>query len=240
MTLGYHERRKRRRFWWRVFKRALVLALVIAAFVFAYEIGSDLARSDATRLEQEMARLSEEIGALQQENADLREALTGAEIERERWRQRYADDVPSGVEKELLDLVQKRLAAGVAPDRLAFVIGAARNARSCDDAPVTKRFVVQTPLTEGANDSVRFADGTITVTGQGETASDALGNPEAWFDPAAPVTLRFTRLGGESSEASGKLPLHHSVVVGGGEYRFTITAGALSFVQVTGDKCRYP
>ncbi|MEE9141041.1 MAG: hypothetical protein V3U18_09770 [Alphaproteobacteria bacterium] len=213
---------------------------MIAAGAFAYQIGADLAERDVTRLEREIASLSEEIAALQGENADLRAALSAAELEAERWRRRYQQDVPSGVEKELLDLVAKRLAAGVAADRLAFVIGAANNARSCDDAPVTKRFIVQTPWTKGANDSVGFADGTITVTGQGVSAIDAQGNPEAWFDPAKPVTLRFTELGGESSQISGKLPLHHSVVAGGDEYRFTITAGALSFVEVTGDKCRYP
>ncbi len=94
MTLGFHQRRRRRRGRWRVFKRALGLALVIAAGAFVYQIGADLAERDVTRLEREIASLSEEIAALQGENADLRAALSAAEREGERWRRRGSSGHP--------------------------------------------------------------------------------------------------------------------------------------------------
>ena len=54
------------------------------------------------------------------------------------------------------------------------------------------------------------------------------------------MTLRFTVLGGASSQAAGALPLHHSVVVGDTEYRFSAAAGDGGFVNVTGQGCRFP
>ena len=51
--------------------------------------------------------------------------------------------------------------------------------------------------------------------------------PEAWFDPAKPVTVFFTRLGGETTSTVGVLPLHHAVVVGDLEYRFSVVAGSI-------------
>jgi len=53
--------------------------------------------------------------------------------------------------------------------------------------------------------------------------------------------VHFSRLGGETSKATAKLPLHHSVVLGDHEYRFTVTAGnSRGFVNVTADRCTFP
>ncbi len=86
-----------------------------------------------------------------------------------------------------------------------------------------------------------FADNAITVIGEGEPAVNAANQPEAWFDPAKPLTVHFSRLGGQTSKATAKLPLHHSVVLGKYEYRFTVTAGnTRGFVNVTADRCTFP
>lgn len=105
---------------------------------------------------------------------------------------------------------------------------------------MVKRFIVRTPLHSGANDSVDFGGGAVTVTAKGNSAADANGNPEAWFDPAAPVTLRATLIDGSASEATGMLPLNHAVVAGDREHRFAVTAGATGFVNVAGETCAYP
>ena len=85
-----------------------------------------------------------------------------------------------------------------------------------------------------------FAEGAVTITASGEAARNAQGQPVAWFDPAKPVTAVFSHLGGESSETNGVLPLHHAIVVGDTEYRFSLVSGARAFVQVTGEACPFP
>ena len=156
------------------------------------------------------------------------------------WRQRYEADVPTGQRKEYLDLIQQRLNDGMPPDRLTFLIETARKDRSCAGNPTSKRFLAQTPLYKGANDSVSFADNTVTVTAIGDSARNESGSPEAWYDPAQPVNAQFTVIGGETFETAGKLPLHHAVVVNAQEFLFTLTAGDRGFINVAADRCDYP
>src|SRR5690606_22166602 len=174
-----------------------------------------------------------------------REALAaGIEAARKReaeWEHRYRQDVPTGTAREIFALVQQRIAAGVPADRLAFVIGATDAKDNCRGRPQTKRFILQTPRTSGANDTIAFADGSIRITGRGEPTIDANGGPLGWFDPSKPVTVRFTQLGGRTSEATGTLPLSHSVVQNNREWRFNIAAGdPRGFIYVTADDCAYP
>jgi hypothetical protein len=113
--------------------------------------------------------------------------------------------------------------------------------RTCDQGPVTKRFIVQTPLSTGAGGSVSFAQGRITVTAQGESATNAQGQPEAWYDPAEPLQATFARVGGANETVEGELPIHHSVVIGEYEHRFTMTeSDSRAFALVTWERCEYP
>jgi hypothetical protein len=87
--------------------------------------------------------------------------------------------------------------------------------------------------------------GFITAAGAlayetGARARDAAGNPQAWFDPSQPVTVRLARLGGKSLDATGALPLHRSMVDGDREYRLSIVAAPRGFAQVTLERCRFP
>lgn len=91
------------------------------------------------------------------------------------------------------------------------------------------------------NDSAAFADRQIMVTASGVSSVDASGRAEGWFDPAKPLTVTFTRLGGAETTATGVLPIHHSVVIRDVEYRFVIAPGdARGFVLATADGCAYP
>ncbi len=237
MSLGFHEQRKRRqsllRVWLRIILWTLVLCLALGIGYIAYDSGTALARRDVVRLEDQLAKLEAENTGLK---ADVEAAL---ELEKAIEKQ-YGRKVPPGKAKELVNLVRERLAAGVSLDRLAFVIGAAQNEDRCDDEASTKRFIVQTQLGEGANDTVSFASNRIVVTASGTAAIDASGNPEAWFNPAEPIAIQFAVAGGATSDASGILPLHPSVVLGGSEYRFNLVAGARGFINVTGLRCAYP
>lgn len=242
MTLGLYEgrARRRRRIRLAVAEGLVGLFLVAAAGLVAYESGSTLAEREGARLRQEAVRLAEENAALQRRNAELQTAAEAAAAEAGTWRRRYELDAATGEVKALLDLAQRKLAAGVEPARLASVIEALGDVSVCDHAPVTKRFVVRTPFSGDADDAVSFADNAVTVTAEGRAATDAAGKPESWFDPAQPVTVRFARPGGGVAEVSGALPLQHSLTIADAEYRFTVAAAARGLAAVTGERCRLP
>lgn len=242
MSLGLHESRTRRRrkARWAVLKWVLALGLIVGAGIYAYDTGSEIAKTQITDLQREIDALTQRITALESENARLRADQIVAQQRLEEAKARYAQDVPTGPLATLLGQLREKLDAGVDQDRLAFLIASAANPRTCDDQPVTKRFLVRTPLYQGANDSVSFAEGAIVVTAEGEAATDAQGRVEAWFDPAKPVTLHLTRIGGDTVNKTGMLPLHVSLVAGQSEYRFAAVEGPQGFVQISGDRCDYP
>ncbi len=242
MSLGLREdkRRRKRQFRTTLFKWIVALCLIVAAGTYAYMSGKELSRGEVNILEGKITSLETSVADLEQKNGALRAEISEERSRAEEWRQKYTREVPSGDLKDLFDLTQQRIESGVGVDRLKFVIGAAENRQSCDQQPVTKRFVVQTPLASGANGFVAFASGAITLTAVGVPARDSQGNPEAWFDPAEPVEVRIVPIGGTASEFSGQLPLSPSIVVGDSEYHFSIVTGARGFVQVTGTRCDYP
>lgn len=245
MGHGFHEDRLRARRRGRLAMVAatwVALAGVIAATAyFAYGAGYRMAEADSGGLREQVSELSERAGALDAQKAGLERDLAAATARAEELRRRYESDVPSGAISEILRIARARLAAGVKPERLAAVLSAAENARRCDEKPTTRRFAVRTGPQRMTADSVAFADRLVTLTATGVAATDASGRAEGWFDPAKPLTVTFTRIGGAETTATGVLPLHHSVVVRDLEYRFVIAAGdARGFVNVTADSCAYP
>lgn len=243
MSLGLHEnrQRRRRRFWWSVTKWTLALVLVLAAGAYSYRFGAQLAEREVVMAEQRIVELSQEVAGLQEQSAALATDLAKARETIAGWQARYEREVPTGFVREMMALVQEKLKAGADQERLAFLVAAADKPRSCDGEPDTKRFIVTTELQSGgANDAVSFGDRAITVTAMGAPARNASGDLEAWFDPQQPVAVTFTQLGGKTARAEGTLPLHHSVVAGDSEYRFTALPGARGFLTVTADRCDYP
>ncbi len=240
LRLSETRRRSQKRAWRRVIWLVFFIIVLAIASVFSYRLGVDNTKRPVIEFEQTIERLEMEKARLADNTATAAAAL-GAEREKtQQLQERYRTEIPNETARQLLALVTGKLEQGITPDRLAFVIDAAENRRSCDNVLETKRFIVQTPLYQGANSWVGFAGQAVTITGTGETSKDPDGNPEAWFDPAEPVTIRFTHIGGQSFEMSGKLPLHQSIVIDESEYRFTITQGPQGFVYVAGDSCKYP
>ena len=242
MSWGLSESRSRRRqrTRWRVVLVLLVLIMALAAGLFAYQAGSLLAQRPVADLKTQVAELESNLETLRKENADLRGNAEAAQKEAATWHERYQDEVPQGESRELFDLVRDRLASGIESRRLAFVIGAVDDGKTCEGEPQTKRFLVQTPLYQGANDSVSFGRETITVTAEGSNAVNADGAAEGWYDPGEAVTVRFAKLGGKTDIANGKLPLHHALVHEGFEYRFSLVPGPKGFIHVTGRRCKFP
>ena len=243
MTLGLHESRlrQRRRRRLAIIKWVFMLAVFAVLGFWAYRTGAFLAEQGVRELRGEIDRLTAALVDVRQEREALAAGIEAAREREAEWQNRYRQDVPTGTALEIFQLVQKRLEAGVAPDRLAFVVGATDAKDNCRGRPETRRFILPTPNSSGGNDTVAFADGSIRITGQGESAIGAGGSPQGWYDPAKPVTIRFVQLGGRTSEATGALPLTHSVVQNKREYRFTIAAGdPRGFVYVTADDCAFP
>ena len=232
------ERRRRRR-------RGLIrwvfgLSLIGALAYYGYEAGNMLAESKLDGLNAEVARLEDTIVGLEHSLAKSQIALKAERRVAGEWERRFRENILEERMKDMLALVTAKLDAGIDEERLAFLINSASNPRACEGNAKTKRFLVQTPLFKGANDSVGFHDNTITVTALGESAVNEAGQREGWYDPAKPMTLRFTHIGGETGEKTGKLPLQHSLVVDDDEFRFSAVSGAQGFVKVTGDRCEYP
>jgi len=245
MRHGFHEdrirARRRTRIALAIGKWALVLAVFCAIGYYAYEAGTRLAQRDTTELRQQVTDLTTRLAGLQRDKDQVQRELAAATAQAEDLRKRYESDVPTGAISELLRVMRAKLAAGVKPERIAGVLNAAENTRSCDDKPTSKRFVVRIGSQRPPNDNASFADRLITVSAAGSAAIDAEGRPQAWFDVAKPLTVTFTRIGGESTAATGVLPLQHSVVLGDTEHRFVLTpADARGFLLVTSDSCKYP
>ena len=241
MSFGFAEQKAARRRRWRIIRWSLTMAFLLALGVASYWSGAKLAVSEVTRLERKVEELEKNAAELRDRNTALQTEAATALDSQSKWQARYKAEVPTGKSRELLALIESQIAGGADPERVAFLVGTAAEAQSCDGDLRTKRFLLHTPLYAGANDSVSFANNAIIVTGEGALASDPEGKPHAWFDPAQPVTLRFRQPGGAGSEASGLLPLHHSVVRGGSEYRFTIAASdSQGFISVTAERCAFP
>ena len=243
MTLGLYEERARRRqrFRWNILKWLLGLGLIGGASFAAYDTGVSLSEQELVALTQRLSEAEAKADEMQRATAHLRYNLENAEASMTEQQARYERDVPQGQIAELLALAQDKLRQGVEPERLAFLISAASNERDCDKEPVTKRFIVKTPLYRGANDWVGFAQSTITVTAVGNSALNEEGKAEAWFDPGQPITVSFTHIGGKTSRKTATLPFQHAIVVGEREHRFQVVASERQgFVEVAGDSCKFP
>lgn len=242
MAIGLREgrRRQRRKQRLTLIKFAAALTALVMLGFFAYETGTAFANREVRSLSEELSELKDQRNIIDAENQNLNSQLRETQAKVAEWTQRYQQDVPTGEARELFRELNARLEAGVPPSRLAFVIREAKAVDQCENDPDAKRFILRTKGARGRNNWVGYANTGIVVTGVGEPAIGANGASQAWFDPAQPVTMSFTRVGGETTEVKGLLPLSHGVVLGNTEYRFNVVTGPRGFVVVSGDKCKYP
>ena len=242
MPLSLHEsrRRSRRQRRSRFFSGFFVFGLIVALGYAVYAAGGYFTERQVMQLEAEIDQLKQTIATLEERDSKLQNSVQDAAVQETYWKQLYERDVPTGPAKDLNAQIRARLAEGVLPARLGLAISAVVNKPACEDKPVTKRFIVRTALHPGGNDSVGFADNSITVTAEGKpTTVD--GAKLAAFDPAQPITVSFVTLGGRKVETSGVLPIQYSVMTDTAEYRFAfMAADTRGFVTVTGDRCKSP
>lgn len=241
MTLGIRQRRAERKRRWRVMRGLLIVGAIVALGAISYQTGAEISKGGVASLESEIEQLNKRERELGRRNARLEIDLAAARKDLAQWQTRYDADVPRGKAHDLMLLTGKLLEQGVGAERIGMMISAAGQKLDCAAAPATRRFLVRTPIYRGANDAVTFAENAITVTANGVSATSAGGKPEAWFDPASPVTVRITTIGGTPSEVIGTLPLHHTMLWNDSEYRFSIVkAEQRGFVLASADRCRLP
>ncbi len=214
-----------------------LLVMVISAAV-GFWFGNQYAAEQQISYREQAKSLEQQNSELQQSVTELRAEAQTANTRFIQLKKDYDAQIPEGPMQALVTLVREQLEDGMAPERLSFLIRSARPPTDCTQ-PETKRFVVATPAYDGPQSVVSVADGAVKIYGNGESARNEKGNPEAWFDPAKKVTVQFKN--GETVETKkGVLPLRHSVVSEGREYRFTIEEGSRSFARVVFDSCAYP
>lgn len=240
MSLGLSDRRRRRGRRRRLLGRLAVLLAVAGVIGATFWLGRRDADLEIARGEARAAELRDQIAGLERRGAALAADLAQARANLAALQARYAAEVPGGALKPLVDLVARRLADGVEPGRIQNLLTLVENKRECE-APVSRRLVVHTPGTPTSpSNSVSVPDNSVVVSGEGAPARDSAGSPEGWFDPALPVTVRFTLIGGRVGEVSGLLPMYHNLVAGPSEQRFTLTSGGRGFMVVTSERCPFP
>lgn len=220
-------------------KTIMMLFVVFVLCAFSFWWGGEMVRSSEVAYKQQAIKLQDERAGLEQTITSLQSQVQSTNVRYQQLDTKYKAEVPQGDFRMLTELVKKRLDAGIKPERLSFLIDAARPPKNCT-APQAKRFVVKTPVYSGPHGSVSFGNGAITVTGEGQSAVGGSGSPEAWYDPGKPVSVKFIELGGKETLKQGLLPIQYSMVLDNKEYRFTVAAGERSFITVTSDSCDYP
>lgn len=241
--MGYNTYNPYDRYRQRLFQRmsgiAVVVAVMALSMMVGYFFGKQRAIQEDMFLNTRLKDLAAERDQLQNTVTDLRSEARTATMRYEDLQKTYQAAVPDGPVGEIINLVTKQLKEGMDPQRLAFLIRSARPPRNCTD-PDTQRFIVSTPLYNGSSSQADINDGSIIVKGSGASARNDKGDKEAWYDPTKAVTLQFTTKDGQVENKQGVMPISHSIVFGGREYRFTISEGARSFAKVTYDSCDYP
>lgn len=135
--------------WSSIAKPLIALGVGASCVVYAYQTGLSVGDREVAALKSEIGRLSQTVANLRSENAALSKSAETARQQSAALQDCYDRDVPAGEIKELLELARNKLATGIDPSRLAQVIEQTGSLEACENGPITKCFIVRTPLYEG-------------------------------------------------------------------------------------------
>lgn len=219
----------------RFVKGVITICLLIGVGIF---IGREYNQGEANVFRSRVKVMEEERETLQEDIVTLRAAAQTASMRYDALKSSYDAINPDGPMGDLLTLVKDKVAQGMDVDYLRYTIETAGAPRKCSE-PQTKRFVPSTPNFKGADNTVSIDDAKIMVSGEGQSAFNDNGEPEAWFDPSKKVAMTFKATEMPAQTKSKIVPFSHSMIIDNKEYRFTIEAGAKSFLKVSYDVCDY-
>lgn len=219
----------------------LKFVLALGAFgltaYYAYEVGFRVAQGQVSNLKEDLQKATELAHEQESQLEADRAALAEVKKQADDFKNLYDQAKPSDDIRDLVAVLRTKLADGMNPHRLAFVIKSAQNPHGCEMLG-TKRFLVRTPRYRGPVEttSVRFDD-LVTVSAEADGAN---GGHEQWFDPEHPVKVRVVATGSKNTELTGNLPIEHAVAVKNSEYHFTMNAAtARGWVEVVTERCDF-
>lgn len=241
MTINYYnpQDRYKNRFMQRISTILFTFGVMVVSLSLGYWIGYQKAVQENNFQLEQIKSVTVERDQLLETVTNLKAEVMTAQTLYEQLEKTYNEALPEGPAQDLMTLVRRQLAEGMDPARMAYLLQAGQPPRNCSE-PETKRFVVTTPAYKGADSQVNISEGAILIKGRGESAKNQKGDPEAWFDQAKPIQLEFTTKEGKLESKKGVLPLSHSLIIEGREYRFIVEPGARSFAKVTFNSCDYP
>ena len=230
MSLGMVHRKelqkRRAKRIWGFAKLIFVVGVCSGIGYYAYEIGISVAQ-------EEVRQWKSRHDTIVSENDQLK-----IELGRDKATvDQLSQLLPNDEIRSLLALVTKRANEGVDIGRMETILGGISKEANCSGGTDTKRFIVLTTISTEEASTASFYRGLITLAGRGSPSISENGNPEAWFDTTKEITISFIMPGGDRQDVSGTLPLYHSIITGGSEYRFSITAGRTSFVDASVQQC---
>jgi hypothetical protein len=203
---------------------------------YAYEVGYRVNQGELTTLREQVSGSQEQAAKAREQADGDRAALNELRKQDGELRALYEQSKPSDDLKDLMVLVRTRMADGMEPKRLAFVIKSAPVPRQCEVLPV-KRFLVRTPKAKAPN-----AAGSAHLDDQLELSADGIGGNdgrEQWFDPDRPLRLHVAGGASRMAEISGKLPIEQAVLLRPGlELHYTVTASvSRGYADVASERC---
>ncbi len=232
--LGYNSRRAKEH------KKRLIKfwAIMVIVCLISYKIGYDSVRSREAAYKEQTLELQKDRGRMEEKITSLNSKLQLYKIRYQKLAIKYKDNVPAGDLEHINNLIKKQLDAGMKPERIYSIISSTQPPQNCS-RPIVKRFVMATPKYKGPKSSISFANGAIRILGKGESAVNAEGKPEAWYNAGKEIEITFKKINAKPVTKKGLLPIYNSIIVGNKEHRFTIAAGERSFINVTADSCDY-
>ena len=231
-----NEERNRAIFLW-LFKAVVVVGALGFIAYYSYEVGKRVDKAETSSLEEKLSEATERVRVLQDQAETNTATLAETRKQSDELKALYDQVRPDSELSSLIALLRGKLASGMTPNRLAFVIKSAQNPRNCDDA-VSRRFLVRTARYKGADTStmLRFSE-LVTLSAEGAGAN---GGREQWFDPDLPIKLHISAVGLRDDEIAGPLPLEYAVATRGSEFHFVVSKGASrGFVDVTSQRCEF-
>ncbi len=219
----------------------LAAVMVLAAVAFtAFWLGRQHAVYQIGSLSAQLDESRKQIENLENDITKMRADTQTATMRFDQLQEQVNKDLPSdGPMRDLVALLRQQLDEGMSAERLSFLLRSARPPQNCTD-PATRRFVPKTPAYTGSNSIASFGEGAVKITGTGQSARNKEGKEEAWFDSTQAITVTYVSADGSTETKTGTLPMQHSMIASGREYRFTLSEGEKSFVRVTFDSCDYP
>ena len=219
-----HKRRIKR--FWGLTKFVLSTVLCSCIGYYAYEVGMSISKEEVLIWKSRYEAQVTENDKLKIELGNERATVD-----------QISQQIPNQENRNLLNIVTKRANEGVDISRMETILNGISKDAKCLKETDTKRFSILTPISTEGLSTASFYRGLITLSGRGSPTLNENGNPEDWFDTAKAITVSFVMPGGNKREITSTLPLYHSVVSGGSEYRFSITSGRTSYVNASVQQC---